>query len=157
MESSNKNMKREDSSSIHLIDIRHKHASCFKLERFLTVEFGYSFITCLKCIKTENGTRTASSTFLSSPKQRSTKLTVFPSYLVGWEGVERTEELQLILFLLPNVINQLVMFSSNNLICQALQLISHIWIGKTHHVSKNDIMTGNLVTDTEGRLCSSRV
>lgn len=55
--------------------------------------------------------------FLSSPKQRSTKLTVFPSYLVGWEGVERTEELQLILFLLPNAINQLVMFSSNNLIC----------------------------------------
>ena len=32
-----------------------------------------------------------------------------------WKG--RTEDLELILFLLPNVTNQLVMFSSNNLIC----------------------------------------
>lgn len=107
--------------------------------------------------RSENGTRIAPSIFITS-KQCSAKLTVFPSYLrrVWREQKGRTGDLELVLFLHPNVINQLVMFHSNNLTCQALQVIPHIWIGRMHQVSRNNILLGNLVIDPKERHAAPR-
>ena len=113
------------------LSIKHQHACFFffnQKERSSRVGFRQFYnLYCLKCIKTEKGRRTPPSLFVSSPKQCSTKLTVFPRPLgrLGRSGKEEQTQ-KWILFLLPNVTHQLVMFSSNNLICQALQLISHI-------------------------------
>lgn len=59
----------------------------------------------------------------------------------------------MILLSIPSAIQQLVVFSSNNLICQAWQLTCHIWVGKIHGVPENG--TDSDLSERHSGVCHS--